>query len=41
MVNMAVNEEIIQNGNIIGLFSVGEHTGISESTIILKAVFNN
>ena len=38
LTNLTINQEIVKNGKVIGLYSVGEHSGISESTIILKCV---
>ena len=40
LTNLIVNQKIVKHGSVIGLYSVGEHTGISESTIILKSVVN-
>jgi hypothetical protein len=40
IINLAENADKLNKECIIGLFSAGEHTGISESTSILKNIIN-
>lgn len=35
-INLCENERIIKDKSVIGLFSAGEHSGVSESTLVFK-----